>query len=151
MDAYPTLTWPRTMQMLFRYAIHLHHQRLWLTPEQFTVQATRIERLCNWLLLRSLSPPEAQKLQHRYQKYRSSLFVFLYRTDVEPTNNCSERALRPSVIHRKVIGCFRSGWGARAYAALASVIDTAELEGMHAFDAIQSLFGLPSLPLPSGP
>jgi transposase len=70
---------------------------------------------------------------------------------VEPTNNRSERALRPSVIHRKVIGCFRSGWGARAYAALASVIDTAELNGVQAFDAILSLCGLPSLPLPSGP
>ncbi len=33
---------------------------------------------------------------------------------------------------------------------LASVIDTAELDGVHAFDAIQLLFGLPSLPLPSG-
>jgi hypothetical protein len=31
------------------------------------------------------------------------------------------------------------------------VIDTAELSGTHAFDAIQSLLGLPSLPLPSGP
>jgi len=76
--------------------------------------------------------------------------VCLHRTDVSPTNNVSERALRPSVIHRKVIGCFRSGWGAQAYAALASVIDTAELSGVHAFDAIQSLLGLPSLPLPSG-
>jgi len=149
-DAQPLLFWPRAMQTLFRYAIHLHHQRLRLTPEQFTVQATRIERLCNWLLLRSLSPPEAQKLQHRYQKYRSCLFVFLYRTDVEPTNNVAERALRPSVIHRKVTGGFRSEWGAMAYAALASVIDTAELSGVLAFDAIQSLFGLPSLPIPSG-
>jgi transposase len=149
-DAQPLLFWPRAMQTLFRYAIHLHHQRLRLTPEQFTVQATRIERLCNWLLLRSLSPPEAQKLQRRYQKYRSCLFVFLYRTDVEPTNNVAERALRPSVIHRKVTGGFRSEWGASAYAALASVIDTAELSGILAFDAIQSLFGSPSLPIPSG-
>jgi len=36
-------------------------------------------------------------------------------------NNASERALRPSVIHRKVTGGFRSTWGANAYAALASV------------------------------
>jgi len=90
-------------------------------------------------------------LQHRYRKHRQSLFVCLYRSDVEPTNNRSERALRPSVIHRKVTGGFRSGWGARAYAALASVIDTAELDDVHAFTAIQSLLGFPSLPLPSGP
>jgi transposase len=78
------------------------------------------------------------------------LFVCLYRTDVEPTNNVSERALRPSVIHRKVTGGFRSEWGAKAYAALASVIDTAELSGGRAFEAIQSLFGPPALPIPVG-
>ena len=86
-------------------------------------------------------------MQKRYRKHRDKLFVFLYRQDVEPTNNVAERALRPSVIHRKVIGCFRSEWGANAFVALASIIDTAQLSGVHAFDAIQSLFGLPSLPI----
>jgi transposase len=150
-DLYPTAFWPQAMQALFRSAIHLQGQRQQLPLDQFYQQVRRIEQLCDWLLQRSLSQDRAARLQRRYRKHRHSLFVFLYRTDVDPTNNRSERALRPSVIHRKVTGCFRSGWGARAYAALASVIDTAELEGVHAFDAIQSLFGLPSLPLPSGP
>jgi transposase len=71
----------------------------------------------------------------------------LHRTDVNPTNNISERYLRPSVIHRKIIGCFRSGWGARAYAAIASVIATAALHDISSFKAIQNLFGTPALPL----
>ena len=148
-DQNPHLFWPQAMQTLFRSAIHLHHQRTQLPPETFSAEIARLERLCDWLLQRSLSPPKAQKLQRRYQKYRQSLFVFLYRTDVEPTNNVAERALRPSVIHRKVTGCFRSDWGAKTYAALASVIDTAELSGIRAFDAIQSLFGPPALPIPA--
>ena len=150
-DLYPTVFWPQAMQAVFRSAIRLHGQRHQLPPEQFRQQVSRIEQLCDWLLQRALSQDQAARLQRRFLKHRHNLFVFLYRTDVEPTNNRSERALRPSVIHRKVIGCFRSGWGARAYAALASVIDTAELEGVHAFDAIQSLVGPPSLPLASGP
>jgi len=150
-DLYPLTFWPRAMQALLRYAIHLHHQRDQMLPDQFQAQVARVERLCDWLIRRPLTHPKAQRLQRRYQKYRDCLFVCLHRIDVSPTNNLSERVLRPSVIHRKVIGCFRSGWGAQAYAALASVIDTAELSGVHAFDAIQSLFGLPSLPLPSGP
>jgi transposase len=150
-DQYPTAFWPRAMQTVFRSAIRIQGQRQHLPPEQFCQQVSRIEQLCDWLLQRSLSQDQASRLQRRFLKHRHSLFVFLYRTDVEPTNNRSERALRPSVIHRKVTGGFRSGWGARAYAALASVIDTAELEGVHAFDAIQSLVGSPSLPLPSGP
>ena len=147
-DTYPTLTWARAMQVLFRYAIHLHHQRNQLSPDQFATQLARIERHCDRLLQRALEPPEAKRLQRRYLKHRYKLFVFLYRSDVEPTNNVAERALRPSVIHRKVMGCFRSEWGAKAFAALASVIDTAELSGVRAFDAIQSLFGSPSLPIP---
>lgn len=147
-ETYPTLTWPRAMQVLFRYAIHLSHQREQLSPEQFAVQVERVEYHCDRLLKRVLVPPEAKRLQRRYLKHRQKLFVFLYRQDVEPTNNVAERALRPSVIHRKVIGCFRSAWGARAFAALASVIDTAELSGFQAFDAIQALLGTPSLPLP---
>ena len=149
-DADPSLTWPRAMQVLFRYAIHLHHQRYQLSPDQFSIQVARIERHCDRLLQRSLDSPDAKRLQRRYRKHRQKLFVFLYRTDVDPTNNVAERALRPSVIHRKVTGCFRSEWGAKAFAALASVIDTAELSGICAFDAIQSLLGSPSLPLPTG-
>ena len=87
------------------------------------------------------------RLQRRYQKHRDAVFVFLYRTDVSPTNNISERYLRPSVIHRKVTGGFRSDWGAHAYAALKSVIDTAALANINPYDAIQNLFGMPSLPL----
>jgi hypothetical protein len=62
----------------------------------------------------------------------------------------SERALRPSVVHRKIIGCFRSTWGANACAAFASVIANAALKNISSFDAIQNLFELPSLPLPAG-
>ena len=125
-DANPTQTWSRAMQMLFRYAIHLYHQRGQLSSDQYAIQAARVERHCDRLLQRDLVPPEAKRLQRRYLKHRDKLFIFLYRSDVDPTNNVAERALRPSVIHRKVTGCFRSEWGAKAYAALASVVDTAE-------------------------
>ena len=146
-DHFPKYSWPREMQALFRSAIHLHHQRGQLSPPQFLAQVRKTERRCNQLLKRSLRRPEAAILLRRYRKYRDSLFVFLHRSDVEPTNNISERNLRPSVIHRKVIGCFRSGWGARTYAALASVIDTAALKGTSPFTAIQYLFGTPALPI----
>jgi hypothetical protein len=71
----------------------------------------------------------------------------LYRTDVSPTNNISERHPRPSVIHRKVPGGFRSNWGAKGCAALKSLVDIGVLSGIAPFDVIQNLFGIPSLPL----
>ncbi len=142
---------PRAMQVLFRYAIHLRNQRDKLSINQYQAQVLRIEWLCNCLLDRTVTQPEIRKLQKRYLKHRQHLFVFLYRIDVPPTNNVSERALRSSVIHRKVTGGFRSLWGADAYAALASVIDTAALKGVNAFDALQRLIGKPALPIPFTP
>jgi transposase len=81
-DAYPGLTWPRAMQVLFRFAIHLHHQRDQLPPNHFA----RIERYCDRLLQRILEPPQAARLQRHYRQYRACLFVFLYRADsIRPT------------------------------------------------------------------
>ncbi|HVN56339.1 MAG TPA: IS66 family transposase [Anaerolineaceae bacterium] len=147
-DRAPPAMWATTMQSLFRYAIHLHHQREHLSPQAFQAKVAWLEQHLRVLLEQPLTEPAAGKLRGRYREHRDSLLVFLHRTDVEPTNNRSERALRPSVIHRKVLNGFRSGWGAQAYAALASVIDTAELKSVHAFDAIQSVIGIPALPLP---
>jgi transposase len=149
-ESHPASFWPKAMQALFRSAVHVHNQRDHLSPPGFQSQVQRIEHLCDWLLECSLEYPDAKRLLKRYHKYRDCLFVFLHRTDVSPTNNVSERHLRPSVIHRKVIGCFRSGWGARAYAGIASIVGTAGLKGISAFNAIQSLFGTPALPIPEG-
>jgi transposase len=150
LEADPKLLWPKEMRSLFRMAIHLHRRRQRLSPEDFQRQVSRVERIFERYLNRENAPPEIGRLLRRYKKHRQSLFVFLHRTDVEPTNNLSERALRCSVIHRKVTNGFRSEWGAKAYAAIASVIHTAELAGSNAFQAIQTLFCPPALPLQAG-
>lgn len=146
-EQYPKQFWARHVQILFRYAIHLHHQRQTLSEAAFVNRVARLERRFDQLLQQNLDPPEARRLQRRYQKYRDAIFVFLYRTDVSPTNNLSERHLRPAVIHRKVSGGFRSAWGAQTYAALKSLVDTGALSGIAPFDIIQNLFGFPALPL----
>ncbi|MDR3518804.1 MAG: transposase, partial [Azospirillaceae bacterium] len=63
------------------------------------------------------------------------------------TNNGCERALRPSVIFRKVTGCFRSHWGARLYAATVSVIATGRLNGKTALQAVQDIIGRCAVPV----
>jgi transposase len=147
-DQYPSAFWPKAMQALFRAAVHLHNQRGQLSPPAFQGQVQRLERICDRLLRRPEKSPDEKRLLKRYTNYRNCLFVFLYRSDVPPTNNICERYLRPTVIHLKVMGCFRSGWGADTYAAIASVIHTAGLAGHSPFESIQGLFGQPSLPLP---
>jgi transposase len=148
LDQYPESWWTAALQTIFRAAISLHHLRSHLPEPQFQAQRNRLELLSDWLLSRSPPQTEALKLRKRYLKHRQHLFVFLYRSDVEPTNNVAERALRPAVIHRKVTNGFRSQWGAEAYVAMASVIDTAKLQDRSPFEAIQQLFPPPALPLP---
>lgn len=148
-EQHPKHFWAKHVQRLFRYAIHLHNQRQRLSQEIFLNQIQRIEKCFDNFINQSLDPPDARRLQRRYLKYRSAIFVFLYRTDVSPTNNISERHLRPSVIHRKVSGGFRSAWGAKAYAALKSLADTGALSGISPFEIIQKLSGIPALPLPA--
>jgi hypothetical protein len=41
---------------------------------------------------------------------------------------------------------FRSEWGAKAYAALETVIDTEKLKGRKTFEALVELMGIPVLP-----
>ena len=70
---------------------------------------------------------------------REKLLVFLTRRDVEPTNNGSERELRPSVIMRKVTGGFRSVWGAESYADIRSIVATGRLHGRSPLTAIRQV------------
>ena len=63
--------------------------------------------------------------------------MFVTRRDVPATNNVSERALRPSVIFRKVTNGFRSAWGAEVYADIRSIVATGQLHGRSALAAIQ--------------
>ena len=89
-------------------------------------------------------PKAARRLFRAMRRDRDDLFRFVTRRDVPYTNNACERALRPSVIFRKVTGGFRAEWGAKVYAAAASVIATGRLYGLTALAAIRAaLAGVP--------
>jgi len=141
----PHLAWAKEMQALFRKAIRLGNRRAQMTTAGYARQIAIIKKEIERLLKRKLSGLGSNLLE-RYRNYRDSLFVFLYRTDVPAHNNACERALRPSVIHRKVMGSFRSDWGAPAYAALATVLNTTKRNGQSAFQKLLQLMGQPVLP-----
>lgn len=82
--------------------------------------------------------PAARRLFRAMRRDRDDLFRFVTRRDVPYTNNACERALRPSVIFRKVTGGFRAEWGAKVYAAAASIIATGRLHGRSALAALKA-------------
>jgi len=80
----------------------------------------------------------AEKLRRRIARDRAHLFVFVTERAVPATNNVSERALRPSVIFRKVTNGFRSEWGAQTYAAFRTVVSTAKANGRSVLDDLRA-------------
>ena len=105
----------------------------------------RLEKELERLLALKPTDAEGRKLRDAVDlDCRDKLLVFLKRRDAEPTNNESERALRPSVIFRKVTNGFRSEWGARAYAALCSIVETGRRNGRSALTAIRHALATPT-------
>jgi len=134
--------WARELRHVFGRAIRLHRERAGVTPEQFANRRTRIERAADRLIGGpALRAGEAGTLQRRYRKHRDSLFVFLHREDVEPTNNSSERDLRNSVIHDKVTGGYRSARGAEQGAIFATVLTTARKLGQNLYRRLCHIAG----------
>ena len=84
------------------------------------------------------------KLQRTIERTRQYLFVFVTNRDIPATNNGSERALRPCVVFRKITNGFRTEWGAKLYADIRSVIETARRRAIGALEAIRlTLAGTP--------
>lgn len=145
-EAHPQEAWAGRVQALLRQAIHLRNRFDELTLKGFLRRVTQIENQLDGLLAESVVSDAARKLQNRYLRHRDKLLTFLSYPEVPPTNNESEQALRSSVVHRKVTNGFRSEWGAKAYAALQTVIATAKHKGQDIFQALVNLMGTPVLP-----
>jgi transposase len=89
------------------------------------------EELTGHLRIRRLIDPDNQRLLDGIglQHDRGNVLTFLYKPEVEPTNNRAERALRPAVIARKVSHCSKNERGANAFAAFTTVVRTAVKHG----------------------
>ena len=144
----PQLSWPRNVQELFREAIHLWKR--FTSSEALTLtgylrRVTEIDNRLDDLLAEDQTGTAAQHLSERYVKHRDYLLVFFSSPGMPPDNNACERALRPSVIRRKVTNGFRSEGAAKGYAALETVLETAKLQGRRVFDVLVRLMGKPVL------
>jgi transposase len=113
-----------------KQACAIGRKRPTLDDEQIAAHARDLKRELDRLLDLEPSNSEGSHLRASMAvDARDKLLVFLTRRDVEPTNNGSERELRPSVIFRKVTNCFRSTWGAKVYADLRSIVATGRING----------------------
>ena len=77
-----------------------------------------------------------QKFLTKLNNAKDDLFTFLLYDTVEPTNNTAERALRESVIHRKIRGCVRNQKGCKMFGNLISCIMTWKMRDCNLLDEI---------------
>jgi transposase-like protein len=98
--------------------------------------ASKTERDCAALLNRILRLSRA-----------GDLYGFVNDESIPPTNNASERALRPLKVKQKRSGGFRSEQGAREHLRIAGYLDTARKGGVDPLAALRmALQGVPLMP-----
>ena len=133
---------------LLRRACAIGRRREQLADATLRSYAAKLDNRLNELLRIAPKGTEGQKLQRAIKKFRQNLFVFVTNRDLPPTNNRSEQAIRPCVTFRKVTNCFRSEWGAKLYADIRSVLETARRRTIGPLTAIR--LTLDGQPIPAG-
>jgi transposase len=135
-DAGDRIFAPKLKELLV-HACGIARRRGALKDATLAGHARKLDDRLDKLLRLAPSAHEGKKLQRAILGCRAHLFVFLANRDVPSTNNGSERALRPCATFRKVTNCFRAAWGAKLYADVRSVLETARRRAVAALQAIR--------------
>lgn len=78
-------------------------------------------------------------LSKRIERFAGELFVFVEDPDIPSDNNPAERAIRPMVILRKIVGGTRSETGSKTLTTLASLYGTWHLQGLNVIQECRKL------------
>lgn len=125
----------KDLKLLLQEAMIDHKQDL--LPFQREVLKEQYSLMFDELLkVEAIPKSETQKQINSFLKARDKIFTFLLYPNVPPDNNGSERAIRNIKVKLKVSQQFKSSQGAKDYAILRSVIDTARKRDMNEFETI---------------
>jgi transposase len=131
------------MQDLLRDGLRLSRRQADMVDADYQAEVDLITTKARDLIEVNTSHKDAKRLQKRFRKHFDTIWLFLDDPAIPFNNNASERALRPAVIHRKVIGRFRSWPGAIAYARYRTLEDTARKRGQNILTALYRILGQP--------
>ncbi len=135
------------LKQLLQQACAIGRRRDQLKDATLKAYAAKLERRLDDLMDLVPRSREGSKLHKVIRSIRHHLFVFVTNRALPATNNGSEQALRMCVVFRKVTNCFRSVWGAKLYADIRSVIETARRRAIDPLTAIRlTLQNLPIHP-----
>ena len=128
--------WSEKMQGLLQESIHKRKTLAWKR-----IDREKLKQRFNNLLSENISrfTQEVQTLQTSLIRHREQVLNFLFHDFLPYDNNASERSIRPIKVKQKVSGCFRTDHGARAFAVLHSVSDTARKNGRSPWIELRNL------------
>jgi transposase len=112
-------------------------RRPWLSDASLKVYLARLNTELDQLLDLRPTHPAGLKWRATIVTLRRHLLVFMTNREIPPTNNGSERALRPCATYRKITNGFRSEWAAFQYGNIRSVIETGRRRGIGPMHAIK--------------
>jgi transposase len=133
--------------VLLKTACAIGRRRDKLAASTLKTYAYRLDKKLDALMALDAPSEAGKNLQKIVKKVRRHLFVFVTRLHIPPTNNGSERALRPCAIYRKITNGFRSEWGVKLYADIRSVMETARRHNINILEAIRLTLAGDLLPL----
>ena len=107
-----------------------------LTRRQFTRLMKPIRKTIDSLLLRGVfsGNRKLKGMCKPLHSHRDRLWTFLDVHGVEPTNNASERALRPAVIWRKLSFGTQSAKGSRFVETILTIVETCHRQSRNSFE-----------------
>ena len=128
----------KKLKELYRLAKGLNHKGTQEMVEQLKAEIFQ-------LTLRHYKHITMRKfMDNLYYRDGDDLFRFVADSEVDPTNNISERELRALVIIRKISNGSRSVRGANATAMLLSIIQTLRLKKENILQGLQQILKNPS-------
>ncbi len=88
--------WSQACKVLFQLALTLKGQMNTMDYYIHNLRRIQLEKRLDFLIILALptDKPDLVRFQNRLKKHREYLFTFLYRPEVPPDNNASERAIR---------------------------------------------------------
>lgn len=145
---------PHAVERLIIDAIHAKDLAWELAPEDRIAVAEQFRGQLAALLDGHVTEPANRRFAQHLRRHAGEVFTFLEVPGLEPTNNDSEREIRPAVLIRKISAGNRSDAGAHSHEVLASLSRTAERNGKRLPDLLPALLCSPKpfiLPIAATP
>lgn len=121
----------------FKLLFWLWHKRENIPKRTFKKLMQKVIRSIEKILTTEKTlPPHTKRLSKRFAKHWDSIFRFVFSSNIEPTNNIAERAIRALVLDRRVTQGSRSEWGRQWSARIWTTLATCRKQNRPAWNFI---------------